>query len=340
MEDIDIVVLWVDGDDPAWRAEKRRYDGSASDASDDVDVNSDRRFRDGGLLKYWFRSIDKFAPWAHRVFFVTCGQKPDWLDESNPRLRLVNHKDYIPAEYLPTFHSNTIELNLHRIPDISEHFVLFNDDDYILRPVPPEFFFRDGLPVIPCDLATPPWLGRSNISHIVRNNARALNKELEVKRLILRNFGKFINLRALGPVRAAKNIVSFATSRTYVPGMFGHRAQPHLKSTFAELWRRLPDEMDRTSRNRFRGDDCINQWLACAWNMVSGNFFPTNEKYTNEYVGLDSQSLDYACRTIKSPKVPLLSINDKVDSDDSAHCFETVALALSEVFPEKSSFER
>ncbi len=93
-------------------------------ARGDEDANADCRYRDYGLLRYWFRSVERFAPWVNRMFFVTCGQKPEWLDENNPRLRLVNHADYIPAACLPTFQSNTIELNLHRIPDLSERFVL------------------------------------------------------------------------------------------------------------------------------------------------------------------------------------------------------------------------
>lgn len=68
-----------------------------------------------GYLKYWFRGVEKYAPWVHKIYFVTCGQKPDWLNENHDKLVLVNHEDYIPHEYLPTFSSHTIELNFHRI---------------------------------------------------------------------------------------------------------------------------------------------------------------------------------------------------------------------------------
>ena len=98
-EKIDFVLPWVDGADPKWLAEKRKWEGAgAAMARGDEDANADCRYRDCGLLKYWFRAVEKFAPWVNRVFFVTCGQKPDWLDESNPKLRLVNHADYIPAD--------------------------------------------------------------------------------------------------------------------------------------------------------------------------------------------------------------------------------------------------
>jgi hypothetical protein len=59
--------------------------------------------------------VEKYAPWVNRVFFITCGQCPPWLNRNHPKLRLVDHKDFIPLEYLPTFNSMTIELNLHRI---------------------------------------------------------------------------------------------------------------------------------------------------------------------------------------------------------------------------------
>ena len=332
---------WVDGDDPAWLAEKRKYDGAgAAMARGDDDANADCRYRDCGLLKYWFRAIEKFAPWVGRVFFVTCGQKPEWLDDSNPRLRLVNHADYIPAEHLPTFHSNTIELNLHRIGDLSEHFVLFNDDVFLLRPVAPDFFFRDGLPLIPCDLGVPRWIGSSNTSRIALNNSGVLKLGLDVERLVWRNVWKFADVRALGLARAAKNVVSFAVNRIYIAGAFGHLAQPHLKSTFEELWRVQPRVLERTSRNRFRTDDSVNHWLASAWDMVSGRFHPANEKRKGEFIVLAEDTLDAACGAIRRQACSEVCLNDKGTNADPGRCFAAVAAAFETILPEKSSFER
>ena len=262
MDKIDFVLTWVDGSDKEWLELKRKYQAAASEGkSCDPEANANCRYHDYGLLKYWFRGVEQFAPWVNRVFFVTCGQKPDWLDESNPKLRLVNHKDYIPAEYLPTFQSRPIELNFHRIKDLSEQFVLFNDDTFLLRPVRPEFFFKKGLPVLPCDLGIPKWLGCSNSSRIVINNCGILKWSLDVNRLIWKHFWKYADVRALGLVRATKNILSFAVNRTYIPGTFGHLPMGHLKSTLNEIWRTNPHVMDTTSRCRFRSDDCVNQWL-------------------------------------------------------------------------------
>ena len=185
---IDFVLMWVDGSDPEWRALKDRYDTERKRAAPgDADANGECRYRDYGMLRYWFRAVERFAPWMGRVFFVTCGQKPDWLDESNPKLRLVNHADFIPAEYLPTFQANTIEMNLHRIKDLSERFVLFNDDMFLLRPVDPGLFFSNGLPVIPCDLAVPRWIGCSNTSRLVLNDAGVLKMSMDVEAQVRKN---------------------------------------------------------------------------------------------------------------------------------------------------------
>ena len=72
--DIDFVVLWVDGNDPEWRAEKAKYQGAVTD-----DSNSVNRFRDWGLMPYWFRAVEKFTPWVHKIHFVTCGHVPEFL---------------------------------------------------------------------------------------------------------------------------------------------------------------------------------------------------------------------------------------------------------------------
>ena len=69
--DIDFVVLWVDGNDPEWRAEKAKYQGAVTD-----DSNSVNRFRDWGLMPYWFRAVEKFTPWVlvsvHLGFRMSC----------------------------------------------------------------------------------------------------------------------------------------------------------------------------------------------------------------------------------------------------------------------------
>ena len=340
MDKIDFVLTWVDGSDKEWLAQKRKYEklGDISSCTD-VNANSECRYRDYGMLKYWFRAVERFTPWVNHIFFVTCGQKPEWLNEAHPKLRLVNHTDYIPAEYLPTFQSNCIELNLHRIADLSERFVLFNDDQFILRTISPDFFYKEGLPVIPCDLSIPRWLGYSNPSRVMLNNSGILKWSMDVERMVWRHIWKYIDVFALGVSRAVKNIVSFSVNRTLIPGTFGHLPMPHLKSTFEEIWRVQPSAM-RASSSRFRNDACINHWLASAWNMVSGNFFPTNEKYNGELIQLNEDNLSHACELIRRQLLPEICLNDDGSAKDADYCAMEAVKAFEELLPEKSSFEK
>ena len=341
MDRIDFVLPWVDGSDSVWLAQRNKYLKSETDTlSSDREANGNCRYRDYGLLKYWFRAVEHFAPWVNHVFFVTCGQKPEWLNDRNPKLRLVNHTDYIPADYLPTFQSNTIELNLHRITDLSEQFVLFNDDTVLLRPVKPDFFFKKGLPVLPCDLGIPRWLSCSNTGRMIINNCGILKNNLDVEHLVWKHIGKYIDVRALGFARAIKNIASITVNRTVIPGTFGHLSMAHLKSTLNEIWNASPDIMEITSRNRFRSDDCVNQWLVCAWNMFSGKFYPANEKRRGSFVLINKGSIAQICRSISQQSYPLICWNDKEGSPELEHCFAEMSKAFDKLLPEKSSFEK
>ena len=140
MEKIDFVIPWVDGSDPAWREEFQRYSPTKG-----MDAG-ENRYRDWNNLRYWFRGVEKFAPWVNTVWFVTWGHVPQWLDRNAPKLRIVRHEDYIPVKISADFNCNPIELNFHRIPGLAEKFVYFNDDMFLLRPVEPEIFFKNGLP--------------------------------------------------------------------------------------------------------------------------------------------------------------------------------------------------
>lgn len=60
---IDFVLLWVDGSDPQWLEEKNKYSEVKSNVNDDI-----VRFRDWDNLKYWFRSVEKYAPWVNKIF--------------------------------------------------------------------------------------------------------------------------------------------------------------------------------------------------------------------------------------------------------------------------------
>lgn len=132
---MDAVITYVDGLDPVWQ---RQYAEAIHRPA------LSKRYRDWGLLPYLLRGIEQFMPFVERVFLVvsTKSQVPSWVNEE--QLKIVYHHDIIPSQFLPTFNSTTIELFLHRIPDLSNEFIYFNDDCFPVAPLQPTNFFTDG----------------------------------------------------------------------------------------------------------------------------------------------------------------------------------------------------
>ena len=223
---VDFVLLWVNGNDPIWLEDYARY---ASQQEGDKRII---RFRDWDNLKYLFRGIEKYAPWVRKVHFVTCGHIPDWLNLDAPKLHFVRHRDFIPNHCLPTFNCNPIELNLHRIEDLSEQFVYFNDDTFLIDFVPENRFFRNGLP---CDMAALNVLqpSFSGIDHIQCNDIMLINKYFAKRDIIKYHFGKWFNLKYVSQWYRTAVLLPWHLHTGFVDP---HMPNAYLKSTFEKIW--------------------------------------------------------------------------------------------------------
>lgn len=127
---IDVVYTWVNGQDPEWQ--KMRSLAWAKKTGEEIrDVATANRFRDRDELRYSLRSLHQFAPFINHIYIVTAGQKPSWLKD-DPKITIVDHKEiFLDHSFLPTFNSQAIEANLHRIPNLSERYIYFNDDFFL-----------------------------------------------------------------------------------------------------------------------------------------------------------------------------------------------------------------
>ena len=340
MEKIDFVVTWVDGNDPVWLKEKKQYEKQAGlETLQSEEANSECRYRDLGFLRYWFRSIEKFAPWVNKVFFITCGQKPDWLNTSHSNLVCINHRDYIPDKYLPTFNSNTIELNLHRIESLSEQFVLFNDDVFLLQPVSPEFFYHDGEPVLASSLRYPQNVDMNNWSRVAFNDYCLVNRSHNIAASIWKYRKKWFSVSSLTAHRALRNFLCYLANKSLPVGNYGHLAQPHLKSTLNVVWEKCPEALDRSSLHKFRSDEQVNQWLFCAWNQAMGKFSPTILNNRGGSLHINPENLDLICQVIMQQEVPLICLNDSPYTKDPEMCANRIASSFNQLFLERSTFE-
>lgn len=340
MGKIDFIIPWVDGSDPKWLELKRAYETNGLSDSTAADAVSNCRYRDNGLLKYWFRGIEKFAPWFNKVHFITFGQYPEWLVLDNPKLNVVNHSDYIPPEYLPTFNVNTIELNLHRIKSLSEEFVYFNDDIFLIKEIEPEYFFKDGCPVLESTLRYTNQIGYNNWSRLIFNDYCIVNKSFDISHSIWENRYKWFNIKELGYKPARKNFLCYFANRTLPVGLYGHIALPHLKSTIKEVWDNHPDVMHTSSLHKFRSDDQVNQWLFCAWNQAKGVFQPTRVYKKGIKFDIEQNTIARIVKIIQKQEYPQICLNESELFPSPEQYMEDIVSAFERILPEKSSFER
>ncbi len=332
--DVDFVVLWVDGADQKWQAEKAKYQGKILD-----DSNSSNRYRDWGLLPYWFRAVEKFAPWVRTIHFVTCGHVPKFLDLNAPKLPHVRHEDFIPADNLPTFSSHAIEMNIHRIPGLAEHFVYFNDDTFLLRPMTEKSFFQNGLPCTyggeyPIEL-----LGKIAIwQHAAVNDLGVVNAHFKKKNQVSQFRKKYVNCA----YRWQDNIRTLAIEKLFPNYFTGfknlHAPAPYCKSTFEAVWNAEPELLAQTTAHRFRSAEDVNQWVCLWWQVVSGQFFPYN---TDNYVECaDENSIETICRILREQSHDMICINDPDGDVDVNALSRQLQEAFLEILPEKSEYER
>jgi hypothetical protein len=328
--EIDFVITWVNMDDPAWQKDFLHYSGKSENEKNSVSV---ARFRDYGFLKYWFRGVEKFAPWVNKIHFVTCGQAPEWLDTSNPKLNLVNHKDYIPNEFLPCYNSVVIERYLHKIPGIAEHFVYFNDDFFIINHVEEERFFQNGLP---CDIAAfqpnPNW---SQWYVRIKNNIKLINQHFDKKEVINQFHEKWFD-KSYGFKARWNYLLKFRS--TFVTLRTPHNAQPFLKSTFEDVWKNCEKELTQTSANRFRAVSDYTPELFRTWQICQGNFAPYNT-YSDTKMFPLMRNPKQAEKAIKNQFYKLVCINDHVKIRNYEQVMESIKNAFESILPKKSTFE-
>lgn len=368
---IDFVITWVDGSDEGWLAKKRAF----AEGQDFIEKpsstkkqtfaenqplfekqpfiekprfdSSDLRFRnDFDFLKYWFRGVEKFAPWVNRIFFITAGHLPDWLNLQHPKLKIIRHSDFIPQEFLPTFNSHTIENNLYRITELSENFVYFNDDFYLLRRTRPEDFFKEGQYQGKTQLLPRAFFSenilinnpcRDIFPYIQMNNMALVNQDYDK-----RSFYKLHKTKAYNIKYGIFNLRNFLLqpwrefSLIYDP----HCAIAYKKSTFQAVWQKHNKELTEASLRRFRSDRDVSHLIFYYTQLLEGKFIPRSANFSHHtMLNKDENQNLQIIRMVKSQKYHILCINDG-EVKDPAKTRTTLTAAFDKILPEKSTFEK
>lgn len=327
---VDIVLLWVDGNDPAWQADYMRYSPISSGDKEKI------RFRDWDNLRYLFRGIEKCTPWIRKVHLVTYGHLPEWLNLEAPKLNIVKHSDFIPSEYLPTFNSHSIELHLHRIKDLTEQFIYFNDDTFLIDEIPVKRFFRNNLP---CDIAALNTMQPNNqgIDHIICNDLMLINKYFPKKDLLKKHFFKWFNYRYISQWYRTLVLLPWRLHTGFVDP---HLPNAYLKSTFEQIWALEPKLLQATVACKFRDITNINQYVMRYWRLCSGEFSSYNVWKDSEYLCIQNNNLEHISNLIRNRRKKIVCLNDADSTVDFEKAKDTLIKAFESIFPEKSTFEK
>ena len=333
-EQIDIVITWVDSSDPNWNM--IRNDCLQKEGKTPLSENTDVRFRDWDIVRFLLRSIEKYTPWVRTVHFVTAGHLPKWMNLDAPKLHIVKHSDFIPSEYLPTFSSHAIELNLHRIDGLARQFININDDILFLQELKANEFFKNGLPRDYAILDALISTRRYSTADIGLTDAEVINDHFNKNKVIRRNITKWFNPRY--------GMLQIKTALLMPWKLFSdfqgrHFAIPYLKDTFEELWEKEYELLDMTCKHKFRTPRDVNQWLVRDWQLVSGTFKPISPK-GNKYYNIRNDDKKMI-NSILFQDCKMICLNDVElhEALDVDMVKDHLVNALEKVFPDKSVFE-
>lgn len=309
--EIDLVYLWVDGNDPEWIKKKQQATNTASDNSE---MNSVGRYADNEELKYSIRSAEKYIPWIRRIFIVTDSQIPEWLNTANPKIRVVDHKEIMPLEILPTFNSPVIEYHLYKIPDLTEHFLYANDDMFFNAPIKPDFFFaRDGYPIL-------------------RLKRKALGRwHHKVKDLLGKNIGQYR--------RTVVDSIDLIYKKfgKYYSGVPHHNVDAYKKSDYQKAVEGIFNkEIEKSKFNRVRAYGDLNRSVFGYYALAIGH---AHLRYvgTGESMRILINRYDFM-KYLKKYMPKLFCLNDG-EHGNSEHRKKIVPF-LEALFPDKSAFEK
>ena len=292
---MDIVITYVDGNDPVWKRDYEKYTN--------VPV-MEKRFRDWGTLRYLLRGIERHMPFIRNVFLVVShpSQVPEWVDLDN--LKVVLHSEFIPAELLPTFNCNPIEMHLHLIKGLDEEYIYFNDDLFPVADCRPEDFYKDDKAILGFSRH---WFSSGIFKTICRNSDTHARKLLGLPK----------SCRFVRPQ---------------------HSCQPMFRSLCTKVYDALKDDILR-SLTRTRTARNLNQYLYLDYAFYSGRIIP--ERISCKHFSVAFTSASKLRSFIANPSRKFMCINDVRLSKERFDVMQDAILtAFEKKFPKKSRFEK
>lgn len=328
MNKIDLVYMWVDGNDKNWKKEKNYW---LQKIKQEVivckDSVVDARWRDNDELKFALRSAEKYAPWINHIFIVTgFNQVPKWLNTKHPKITVVPQEQIMPADSLPTFNSVAIEMCLMNIPNLSEHFLLSNDDMFFNKPVSPDFFYD--------------------------KKGRAIVWYTQNKKIADAGYGmEFVESDYRKTILIAAHKIKHIFNKQFYTKAPAHNIDPYIKSSMKQCKNHpmLARLFDIQIRNKFRTNWEMQRWIFNLYDVVHNrarlkrarHFKHPKHFLYNLIHYRECKNAPIYCENaqvaMQHINPPLFCINDTANTTDEVR--QSNWNFLNKKFPEKSVFE-
>ncbi len=291
MEKIDAVITWVDGSEPNYKLKLEE------NLKNKKIIN--RQYTQANEIDFCVASIIKFAPFIRKIFIVTDKQKPKFSRirhmVSLEKIEIIDHEEIFRdnLDCMPSFNIRSIDALLFKIKNLSDKFIYFNDDMFLIRETNKKDWFKDNKAVL-----TGSW-------------AKTYNKQLI--KTISHKIKNLLNIRPSFNAAQSKaaNIVGFHNK--YFKSF--HCGRPQIKSVIKDFYNKNPQRLTNQIKYKFRNGRQYMPYSLCWHLLIKENLYV--ESSTNKLVeinksrNLSAKKLEKILKSIDSKaEVKFLNIQD------------------------------
>lgn len=326
--EIDFVVTWVDGENPLWKRQMLKYKKMCNALNY---LNGQERFRSSfELLELWLIGVKKYAPWVRFVFLIVDPiTKRKCMSLQSNKVRVISHEEFIPMEFLPTYNSNVIELNIHKLSGLSNNFVLFNDDCFVMNDVEPTDFFFNNTPVDYDVNASLEERSRGNDIHI--NDLNIIKRIYDFQDYRIKYLFKFgSNLLDKGFWRT---VIGNALTDDFIGWRDEHLPVSYSKRDFERAFLEDRKLLINQSKRRFRSESDLTHHFIKYNRIISGDYIHRKSGVVGKYIEMN-EDIDETLQGYEKRRLPkILCINDIQSSEDNyQHALKSVKRFLVDAY--------
>ena len=291
MEKIDAVITWVDGSEPNYKLKLEE------NLKNKKIIN--RQYTQANEIDFCVASIIKFAPFVRKIFIVTDKQKPRFSGirhmVSLEKIEIIDHEEIFRdnLDCMPSFNIRSIDALLFKIKNLSDKFIYFNDDMFLVKETSKEDWFKDNKAVL-----TGIW-------------TKTYNKQLI--KTMSHKIKNLLNIRPSFNAAQSKaaNIAGFHNE--YFKSF--HCGRPQIKSIIKDFYDKNPQRLTNQIRYKFRDSTQYMPYSLCWHLLIKENLYI--ESSTNKLVeinksrNLSAKKLEKILKSIDSKaEVKFLNIQD------------------------------